>query len=155
MNGDRYVTAALILEVVSDIRLHLRKLTELTERSLAVHGAGFEVFSKLELMEQSAKASASRKRHADLASRDGVDADSVVKEADARFQAEAESDVLSTMLIANHDAARPGDAYWSRQRVEDFAAEYQPEGRRWKEHKAQRESHIRERGAPRLPGTRL
>lgn len=144
MNDDKYVTSALILEVVSDIRLHLRKLVDLTERSLQVRCQGFEVFSRFELMEAASTLAAARKRHAEISARGPGGADWVQQEADARFELEAAEDALSTMLVGNHDAQRPGDPYWSRQRVLDRAAEFQPEGRRWKEHQARRKNHPRE-----------
>ena len=144
MPDDKYVTSALILEVVSDIRLHLRKLVDLTERSLQVRGHGFEAFSPHELMTQAAKVDAARKRHAEIVALGPGGPDRTLQESDARFELEAAEDVLGAMRAGNHDAAQPKEPYWTRGRVSERAAEFQPGGKEWREHQERRKNHLRD-----------
>jgi len=144
MDTDKSVTQALILEVVSDIRLHMRRLVDLTERSLQVRCQGFEAYSRFELMTQESKASAARKRHAEIAALGPGGAEWAQQESDARFQLQAAEDVLAAMYVSNHDAGRSIDPYWNKARVENFAKEYAPGGKRWVEHHERRKNHIRD-----------
>jgi len=148
MNDNEHITNALILEVVSDIRLHLRKLVDLTERSLQVRGAGFEAFSPYELMSQREKVDAARKRHAEIVALGPGGPDRTLQESDARFELEAAEDVLGTMHAGNHDAQRHGEPYWTRPRVSERAAEFEPGGRKWREHQSSRD-HLRDSRATR------
>ena len=141
MDTDKSVTQALILEVVSDIRLHMRRLVDLTSRSLQVRGAGFEAFSPYELMSQREKVDAARKRHAEIVALGPSGPDRTLQEADARFEWEAAEDVLTAMHAGNHDAQRHGEPYWTRPRVSERAAEFEPGGKEWRQHQERRKNH--------------
>lgn len=137
------MTIAMVILLVAQLFLiyrlwsTLRRLTYITESSLRVRGGSFEAFSPHELMTQSEKVEECRRRHAGSTARSGDD--------DSAFELEAAEDLLDKMHAGNHDGDRRSQTpYWTRARVHERAAEFHPNGRKWKEHQARRDSHIRE-----------